>query len=259
MAMEQQSPTAEREHAEPVSESDETVELSPPVALAYVWVPAGVFLMGCLPGESEAFGDEKPRRLVQLTRGFWMSRSPVTVAAYRCFAEDTERPMPEDPYFNEDWSKDDHPIVNVSWADASDYCEWAGGRLPTEAEWEYAARGGRRDSIYPWGNEEPDDTRAKFGSNDGTSPVESYPANGFGLYDMVGSNWEWTADWYGVNYYNSSPARDPMGPARGDSRVVRGGSWNYGPELLRCSFRFKLEPEFRYFGIGFRCVREESP
>jgi len=259
MAIKHESPTLAGEHPDAAPSSAGAVEQGPRPELDYVWVPDGVFLMGGVPADDEAFGDEKPRRFVHVTKGYWMSRSPVTVAAYRRFADDTERPMPEEPPFNEDWSKAAHPIVNVSWADAHDYCEWAGGRLPTEAEWEYAARGGRRDSIYPWGDEEPDDTRARFGSNDGTSPVESYPANGFGLYDMAGCTWEWTADWYGVNYYKSSPARDPMGPERGDSRVVRGGSWNYGPELLRCSFRFKLEPSFRYFGIGFRCVREDAP
>jgi len=248
-------PTPESEAR--TTDSAGTIKQNPHDALDYVWIPPGKFQMGPGPGDSKAGDAEKPRHSVEITKGFWMSCSPVTAAAYRRFADDRERPMPEEPNFNEGWSKADHPIVNVSWADARDYCEWAGGRLPTEAEWEYAARGGSRDSIYPWGNEKPDDTRAKFGSSDGTAPVGSCRPNEFGLYDMAGNVWEWTADWFGP--YGQNEQVDPKGPAQGNSRILRGGSWYYNPEYLRCSFRLNLQPDSRFDYVGFRCVREVIP
>jgi len=238
------------------SPSAGTVEQNPQDALDYVRIPSGKFQMGGVPGDSEAFREEQPRHAVEITRGFWMSRSPVTVAAYRRFADDTERPTADESSINENWAKPDHPIVNVSWEDARDYCEWAGDRLPTEAEWEYAARGGKGDLKYPWGDE-ISTQNAKYDSTNGTAPVGSYGANGFELYDMSGNVYEWCADWYAEDYYASSPSQDPTGPPVGRLKVMRGGSWNnHNPRLLRCSYRYKLVPVMRWLNIGFRCVRE---
>ena len=237
-----------------------TVRKNPRDGLEYVWIPPGKFQMGAVSGDSKAYDDEKPRHRVEVTKGFWLSRTPVTVAAYAGSVGPTGRKkMPRHPPFNPGWSKPDHPMVSVTWDDAKDYCEWAGGRLPTEAEWEYAARGGKEGLKYPWGNQ-ISSQNAKYDSGDGTAPVASYPANGFGLHDMAGNVWEWCADWYGEDYYSSSPAQDPQGPPGGTYRVRRGGSWflDY-PWFLRCSVRGWLVPDFRNDYVGFRCVREVSP
>ena len=136
--------------------------------------------------------------------------------------------MPEAPDFNPNWKEVTHPIVKVTWHEAEAYCKWAGGRLPTEAEWEYAARGGKEGLKYPWGNGVTHDD-ANFAGTGGrdnrknTAPVESFPPNGYGLYDMAGNVWEWVADWYDEDYYESlpedSPSLDPLGPST--SRKVR--------------------------------------
>ena len=225
--------------------------------LDYIWIPPGNFQMGFVPGD-EVYDQEKPRHRVEITKAFWMSSTAVTVAAYKRFVEATSHQIPKAPRFNPNWEKDDHPIVRVNWHDAEAYCEWAGGRLPTEAEWEYAARGGKEDLIYPWGNE-LSSQNAKYDSRDGTAPVGSYPANGFGLYDMTGNVWEWVADWYEENYYVSSPARDPEGPSAGRGRVLRGGAWDIVPVYLRASYRCGVGPVSWWNDIGFRCAREVFP
>jgi formylglycine-generating enzyme required for sulfatase activity len=231
---------------------------------AYVRIPKGEFWMGATSGDTDAQPDEKRHR-VRITKDFWLGETPVTVAAYKRFvAERPQFKMPPPPDFNPDWNKSDHPIVRATWDEAKAYCEWAGGRLPTEAEWEYAARGGKDGLKYPWGNEITPENANYSGSKwKGTSPVRSYPANAWGLYDMAGNVWEWAADWYDNDYYGTlpsdKPVEDPRGPQSSKVRVLRGGSFDYATRDLRAALRGRSEPDGRYFSIGFRCVREVVP
>ena len=216
-------------------------------------IRAGSFQMGCSEADEECGRDESPPHDVTIGKDFEMQAHEVTVAQYKRFAQDTGREMPPSPSFlgtsfNIGWVQQDHPIVNASWEDANAYCGWADGRLPTEAEWEYAARGGEQGLKFPNANElthEDANLRGTEGRDlfEYTSPVGEFPPNGFCLYDMAGNVWEWTADWYEADYYEKSPAEDPPGPETGDFRVVRGGSWGtltVGPARVgsrRGSFR----------------------
>jgi formylglycine-generating enzyme required for sulfatase activity len=162
-----------------------------------------------------------------------------------------------EPYFGND-SFGFFPVVFVSWDQARQYCEGAGKRLPTEAEWEYAARGddGR---LYPWGSDTPDHSRANFGgARDGdTLQVGSFPSgdSAFGVADMAGNVWEWVADWYDPNYYGSSPANDPPGPEAGNAKVARGGSFGSDATTLYSFYRGVYLPEESFANLGFRCAR----
>jgi formylglycine-generating enzyme required for sulfatase activity len=215
----------------------------------YVWIEPGESWMGATPGDAEAGADEKPRHRVRITRGFWLGETPVTVAAYKRFVAAKGSAMPPALDFNPKWSKEDHPVVGVTWDEAAAYCKWAGGRLPTEAEWEYAARGGKDGLKYPWGNEITPENANYSGSKwKGTSPVRSYPANAWGLYDMAGNVWEWVADWYDEKYYAAlppdKPVEDPHGPQSGTVRVLRGGSFFFDTWILRAAFRGRFVPDF---------------
>jgi len=226
---------------------------NPKDGLKYVWIPPGAFTMGCSPRDSECNPTEKPAHQVTITRGFWIGQTVVTVAAYRRFAASTGVHMPPAPDFNSGWNNQDMPIVSVSWDDATAFCGWARGRLPTEAEWEYAARAGSTEARYG-----PIDEVAwySFNSSHKTHEVGQKRANGFGLYDMLGNVWEWVHDWYNQNYYQHSPSQDPTGPASGRFRVLRGGSWFYYPKYVRVSYRDRLSPGFRNNSLGFRCGGE---
>ncbi len=238
----------------------ETSINGPKGGLEYVKIPDGEFQMGCVAGDDDCGPDEQPPpHKTKITKSFWLSRTEVTVEAYRRFVDDQNLTMPSPPGFNPEWGHPDHPIVRVSWDDAQQYCDWAGGRLPTEAEWEYAARGGKQGKKYPWGDEISKE-HANYGSK-GTTPVAQYAQNDWGLYDVSGNGWEWTKDWYDKDYYKTSPEADPPGPTQQtSSRVVRGGSWiNGDPRYLHCSGRLRYGPVGRDYGVGFRCVREVSP
>jgi formylglycine-generating enzyme required for sulfatase activity/tRNA A-37 threonylcarbamoyl transferase component Bud32 len=228
------------------------------------YVPAGEFLMGS-KDDRFADDDEHPQHTVYVSE-FWIDKTEVANTQYRKCVESGVCRAPTtcdggEPTYS-DSSKADHPVVCVSWWDAKTYCEWAGKRLPTEAEWEKAARGtdGRK---YPWGNSLDGSKLNSSRTDDGyecTAPVGSYPegASPYGALDMAGNVWEWCQDWYDEDYYVSSPQHDPQGPDSGTRRVVRGGSWtNYDYDACAAS-RHWVNPDFRGYYYGFRCV-SQSP
>jgi formylglycine-generating enzyme required for sulfatase activity len=271
-------------------------------------IPAGEFQMGTDPAEipelvrwakesglgnanASWFEDESPRHTVYLG-AFYMDKYEVTNAQYRAFVQATGHKEPEGfglvkaeggnytvvsgfkPWSDESYNGDNQPVVCVTWSDARAYAEWAGKRLPTEAEWEKAAREGLVGKRFSWGDDWPpppeagnfadaafkaafpDATYFIPGYDDGyayTAPAGSFAPNGYGLHDMAGNVWEWCADWYDSGYYAKSPRENPEGPNSGTSRVLRGGSW-YG-YLLRCANRSYLNPTYAYNYIGFRCAQ----
>jgi formylglycine-generating enzyme required for sulfatase activity len=229
------------------------VRVNPKDGLKYVWIPPGTFMMGCSPGDDECRPDEKPAHPVTISRGFWIGQTPVTVGAYKRFAGATGRQMPKTSGFNRAWTDDGMPIVNENWHDAHDYCAWAGGRLPTEAEWEYSARGGSTEARYG-----PIDEIAWYDKNSGkrAHDVGQKRANGFGLHDILGNVWEWASDWHDEIYYQSSPSQDPTGSASGSARVLRGGSWFDSPSYVRVSYRGRFNPTASWHNVGFRCGGE---
>ena len=216
-------------------------------------IPAGSFEMG---NHLDNMASERPVHSVELD-AFYMDIHEVTVGQFKQFVE-------ESGYRYDRWNSvakysptDEHPMVLVSWNDATAYCEWAGKRLPTEAEWEYAARGGLIGKRYPLGDELTHDD-ANYSGTGGRdkwqycSPVGSFATNGYGLYDMVGNVYEWCSDWY--DYYSNSPTKNPQGPSLGSFRVLRGGSWNYDTNSLRVANRSLGNPTLTNNNIGFRCV-----
>ena len=223
-----------------------------------VYIPEGEFIMGSDKSKDNlAYDDgEFPQRKVYLD-GYWIYKHEVTVAQYRKFCQGTGMQMPKAPRWG--W-QDDYPIVNVTWNDAKAYCDWAGVQLPTEAQWEKAARGtdGR---IYPWGNEwDASKCNNSVTGPKKTTPVGSYPAGAspYGLMDMLGNVWEWCADWYDEKYYASAPDRNPTGPASGTYRVPRGGSW-LDAYFFRAALRNRIFPFARYDSRGFRCASLRFP
>ncbi|MFB0534451.1 MAG: formylglycine-generating enzyme family protein [Anaerolineae bacterium] len=276
----------------PVPPTD-TLTPAPPVLLTeplsvppgMVYVPAGEFTMGATDAEIDSalalcnefsgvcsrhwFENAQPQHTVYLDASY-IDRTEVTNAQYReCVeAEVCDTPGKTAHYDNADYAQ--HPVVYASWNDADAYCRWVGKRLPTEAEWEKAARGtdGR---VYPWGNSF-DGSKLNFcdenctydhkdpSVDDGyktTAPVGSYPAgtSPYGVLDMAGNACEWVADWYGEDYYSQSPERNPPGPDSGEWRVLRGGSWLDYLWNARCASRLRYLPRLRYSYVGFRCAR----
>jgi len=234
----------------PAGESKVKVRVNPKDGLKYVWIPPGSFQMGCSPGDSECLAGEKPAHQVTITKGFWLGQTEVTVAAYSRYAGSTGTQMPEAPNFMKDWKNQDMPMVEVSWNDAAAFCGWAGGRLPSEAEWEYAARAGSTEALYG-----PIDEVAWYLNNSGqvTQEVSQMRANGFGLFDILGNVEEWVNDWYDENYYQRSPSQDPAGPASGKVRVLRGACYAHELKYVRVSFRDGSAPAYHNDDAGFRC------
>ncbi|MGB0387245.1 MAG: SUMF1/EgtB/PvdO family nonheme iron enzyme [Ardenticatenaceae bacterium] len=252
-----------------------TTTISAKDGMTMVHVPAGDFLMGSLDDDGVAFDGEKPQRTVFLD-AFWIDQTEITNGMYQRCVQDGECQEPialeaesgEPSYANPELT--DHPVTHVSWDDADAYCEWAQRRLPTEAEWEKAARGpGGR--IYPWGNENMAPNLANFCDNscqenwanqdidDGyptTSPVAKLPdgASPYGVQDMAGNVSEWVADWYDDTYYQNAPDSNPPGPEDGQERVLRGGSWFNEARLLRAAYRSKRAPSERNNYTGIRCA-----
>ena len=216
-------------------------------------VPAGEFTMGSATGDS----DERPTHQVYLD-AFSIDRYEVSVRQYAAFLQETGGDSPSDWKAMNQPSYQNRPVSNVDWADAAAYCKWTGKRLPTEAEWEKAARGtdGR---LYPWGNKAPTPRHANYGqtgsSIHGTlAPVGSFK-NGkspYGLYDMAGNVWEWVSDWYDHDYYKDSPSQNPTGPSSGESKVLRGGSWDSGSQQLRSTLRYFHRSGHHHKNYGFR-------
>ncbi|MBU0494714.1 MAG: formylglycine-generating enzyme family protein [Chloroflexi bacterium] len=233
-----------------------------------VLVPAGEFLMGTSDDELAAFLRvhpdwqagwlliEQPQHRVYVD-AFAIDRTEVTNAEYLRFVTATGHEPP--PHWTDGQvpaGLADYPVVGIHWEDAQAYADWAGKRLPTEAEWEKAARGtdGR---AYPWGHEwDPDQANVLGSARNGPAPVGSYPqdASPYGALDMAGNAWEWCLDWYAADYYIGSPLRNPQGPAEGTYHVTRGGSWFDIPEYARCAFRYGLDPRRLVPNQGFRCV-----
>ena len=217
-------------------------------------IPGGEFLMG-----SDLEGDHNPVHKVRIDT-FYMDKYEVTNAKYVQFCQVTgHRP----PAF---WNREgfrcgldypNHPVVGVSWRDAGEYAGWGGKRLPTEAEWEYAARGGLAGMSYPTGEtlrlSDGNYTRSGKG---GPVAVGGYPPNSFGLYDMQGNVVEWVLDFFDPNYYSSSPSVNPQGPSSGKFQVIRGGGWHSGPYCNRVYYRNALPPNWVDFNVGFRCVKD---
>jgi formylglycine-generating enzyme required for sulfatase activity len=220
-----------------------------------VYVPGGTFRMGSTEGHSR----EQPVHVVTLD-SFWIDRTEVANSQYaRCVVDgicslpSSTGSYTRDSYYG-DSEYDDYPVIYVSWYDADAYCQWAGGRLPTEAEWEYAARG-PDGHIYPWGNDSPNDTLVNYDGNVGdTTRVGSYPggASWVGALDMAGNVWEKVADWYGE--YPSEAQTNPTGPETGDRKISRGGSWTFNEDGVRADHRRYSTPDDRHFLSGFRCA-----
>lgn len=224
-----------------------------------ILIPAGDFMMG-----SNEQQNEKPPHHVVLD-DFYLDINEMTTEQYARFLDATRRPEPG--YWRTVilGRHSDRPVVGVTWEDAQAYCGWAGKRLPTEAEWEKAARG--TDSrLYPWGGKEPSFQDANFGKAmwngyDTLSPVGAMPhgQSPYGINDLAGNVWEWVADWFDADYYQQSPQRNPIGPESGTTKVIRGGAWDLQPSFLRAPYRSGAVPTTRHYSIGFRCARNARP
>ena len=248
-----------------------------------VLIPAGTFQMGSTTGDV----DEAPVHTVELD-AFYIDQHEVTNAEYQAFVTATGHPVPRgigytavyellkndyEPWRDAGFNHPNQPVTTVTWFDAAAYCEWAGKRLPTEAEWEKAARGGLEGARYPWGDTEPNNTTANFADsqtefewrspdvNDGylfTAPVGMFQPNGYGIFDMAGNVWEWCADWYSPTYYGDADdsAENPQGPDIGERRVLRGGTWYRAAHTLRNTERVSDFPDSSLNVVGFRCAMD---
>lgn len=258
------APTAPLATTTPLTSTLEagSVEVSAVDGMRLRFVPAGPFLMGSDRNDANALAYEWPQRTVTLD-AFWIDETEVTngqyalcVAAGRCVPPISLRSATRPNYYS-DPAYANHPVIYVNWAEARDYCAWAGRRLPTEAEWEKAARG-LDGALYTWGNSAPSLARANFNrARSDTAAVGSYAdsASPFGALDMAGNVYEWVNDWYLGAYYAEAPETNPLGPTTGTLRVLRGGAWNSEGREIRAASRYSYGPTRRENFIGFRCAR----
>jgi formylglycine-generating enzyme required for sulfatase activity len=274
-----------------------SIQVSPQDGMKMVFVPAGEFKMG---SDTEP-GEEKPLHTVNLD-AFWIDQTEVTNTQFELFVKDSGYKTDAEkgggsvvfniitkkmePVKSANWKHpqgvesslnglENHPVVQISWNDATAYCKWAGRRLPTEAEWEKAARGLYKN-IYPWGNMPPAGNLLNFADknlpanqsdnsiDDGyqfTSPVGNYPsgASPYDALDMAGNVWEWVSDWYALDYYKESPVYNPQGPLSGSNRVLRGGSWGDIGINNRSDNRLNAIPNSRGPSVGYRCAMSANP
>jgi sulfatase modifying factor 1 len=234
-----------------------------------VFIPAGPFTMG----SDDGLPNERPEHAVTLD-AYYIDRYEVTLSLYRKFLEEGKHESP--PTWDDEaaTSVGDRPAIGIRWKSAAAYCRWAGKRLPTEAEWEKAARGTDRRR-YPWGDMQPFVDMANYNRGmwvseaitlvavtsglEGMSVRHGFKEGGkspFGVYHMAGNAAEWVADWYERDYYQKTPGKNPSGPVTGEKRVLRGGSWADVPSALRVTARFSAEPDFEDRTIGFRCAMD---
>lgn len=246
----------------PTIQTTQVTQVSNLDGMQLVYIPAGEFKMGAEEDDQDASDFERPAHAVALS-AFWIDQTEITNQMYAACVSDGGCEPPanrtsrtRDLYYGEP-AFAQYPVIYVNWEEADSYCRWAGRRLPTEAEWEKAARGldGR---IYPWGNFPPNTRLSNFGESLGdTSQVGSFPAGAspFGLFDMAGNVAEWVQDWYSADYYAVSVFRNPFGPDRGDFRLIRGGSWFHPMRSIRTTSRLWNYPDLRSDTIGFRCAK----
>ncbi|MBM3784123.1 MAG: formylglycine-generating enzyme family protein [Acidobacteria bacterium] len=227
-----------------------------------VFIPGGKFTRGrtYVDTDSEAvfypnpLKDDLPARELELSP-FYLDEHEVTISEYAAFTKATQHRTP--PVWRDGRppkGKENHPVAEVSWDDATAYCKWRGKRLPTEAEFERACRGSAEKQKYPWGDKAPVEKQARFNTLEGPANVCAAAKSPSGVCDICGNVWEWTGDWYGRDYYKEAPEKDPPGPASGIYRVLRGGSWFDAANFLACSYRSWARQAERSPTIGFRCA-----